>query len=111
MTRLSETLAKRMDRVDGTAIPDGWVIARDDVQDPHQPRLVARVNQFERISDLLSSPTTGDVCSARRLAPRQGHRSPYRRGLRSRLERLGDIHFAHAKTIVLVQPENIRHFE
>src|SRR6187397_1567183 len=30
-----------------------------------------------------------DVCSARRLAPRQGHRSPYRRGLRSRLERLG----------------------
>src|SRR5256884_1565143 len=30
-----------------------------------------------------------DVCSARRLAPRQGHRSPYRGGLRSRLERLG----------------------
>src|SRR5258707_15122084 len=30
-----------------------------------------------------------DVCSARRLAPRQGHRSPYRRGLCSRLERLG----------------------
>src|SRR6266446_3074130 len=30
-----------------------------------------------------------DVCPARRLAPRQGHRSPYRRGLRSRLERLG----------------------
>src|SRR5262249_49171104 len=26
---------------------------------------------------------------SRRLAPRQGHRSPYRRGLRSRLERLG----------------------
>src|SRR5438552_2526849 len=30
-----------------------------------------------------------DVCSARRLAPRHRHRSPYRRGLRSRLERLG----------------------
>src|SRR3984893_7845162 len=30
-----------------------------------------------------------DVCTARRLAPRQGHRSPYRRGLRSRLERIG----------------------
>src|SRR5438552_18791760 len=35
MTRLSETLAKGMDRVDGTAIADGWVIARDDMQDPH----------------------------------------------------------------------------
>src|SRR5216684_1715351 len=30
-----------------------------------------------------------DVCTARRLAPRQSHRSPYRRGLRSRLERTG----------------------
>src|SRR5713101_5806404 len=30
-----------------------------------------------------------DVCSARRLAPRQRHRSSYRHGLRSRLERLG----------------------
>src|SRR5712671_7697625 len=30
-----------------------------------------------------------DVCSARRLAPCQSHGSPYRRGLRSRLERLG----------------------
>src|SRR5712664_1352396 len=30
-----------------------------------------------------------DVCAARRLAPRQSHRSPHRRGLRSRLERLG----------------------
>src|SRR5712672_3448896 len=30
-----------------------------------------------------------DVCSARRLAPRQSHGSPHRCGLRSRLERLG----------------------
>ena len=30
-----------------------------------------------------------DVCSARRLAPCQGHRSPYRRGVRSCLERAG----------------------
>src|SRR5882762_513797 len=30
-----------------------------------------------------------DVCSARRLAPRQSHGSPHRRGLRSRVERLG----------------------
>ena len=30
-----------------------------------------------------------DVCAARRLAPCQGHGSPHRRGLRSRLERSG----------------------
>src|SRR5262245_35584661 len=30
-----------------------------------------------------------DVCPARRLAPRQGHRSPHRGGLRSRLEGTG----------------------
>jgi hypothetical protein len=37
-----------------------------------------------------------------RLAP-STYRSPYRRGLRSRLEDLADIHFVHAKTIVLVR--------
>ena len=36
-----------------------------------------------------------DVCSARRLAPCQGHRSPYRHGLRSRLERLGRYPLRH----------------
>src|ERR1700730_17521878 len=40
-----------------------------------------------------------DVCTARRLAPCQSHRSPYRRGLRSRLE-LADRYFANAKTVV-----------
>jgi hypothetical protein len=30
-----------------------------------------------------------DVCTARSLAPRQGHRSPYRCGLCLRLERIG----------------------
>src|SRR5260370_19682094 len=42
-----------------------------------------------------------DVCAARRLAPRQSHRSSYRRGLCSRLERLGRCPLL--KTIVLVQ--------
>ena len=40
---------------------------------------------------------------ARRLAPRQSHGSPHRRGLRSRLERLGRCPLRDAKTIVLVQ--------
>src|SRR5262245_37471002 len=44
-----------------------------------------------------------DVCYARRLAPCQGHRSPHRRGLRSRMKDLADLHFASAKQIVLVQ--------
>ena len=44
-----------------------------------------------------------DVRAARRLAPCQSHRSPYRRGLCSRLEDLADVHFTNARTIVLVQ--------
>ena len=34
----------------------------------------------------------------------QSHRSPYRRGLRSRLERLADVHFSNARTVV-TRPE------
>ena len=37
------------------------------------------------------------------MAPCQSHGSPHRRGLRSRLEGLGHLHFANTKTIVLVQ--------
>src|SRR5258707_3135494 len=41
-----------------------------------------------RVRAQRTRPHLQTTCTARRLAPRQGHRSPYRRGLRSRLERL-----------------------
>ena len=44
-----------------------------------------------------------DVCSARRLAPCQNHRSPYPWITLTSSQDLADIHYAHAKTIVLVQ--------
>src|SRR5258707_3273741 len=44
-----------------------------------------------------------DVCSARGLAPCQGHGSPHRRGLCACLERLGRYPLPRARIIVLVQ--------
>jgi DDE superfamily endonuclease len=44
-----------------------------------------------------------DVCTARRLAPRQGHRSPTAVDYAHVLKDLADIHFTNARTIVLVQ--------
>jgi DDE superfamily endonuclease len=64
-----------------------------------QPFLVARFNQFERIyiSDSLSSPTSGEW---RHVKVTDRHTAvDYARVLKD----LADIHFAHAKTIVLVQ--------
>jgi hypothetical protein len=59
MTHLSETLAKGMDRVDGTAIADGRVIARDDVQDPHHQTSLRHSGQPGNSSGHVQARITG----------------------------------------------------
>src|SRR5216684_3459783 len=57
------------------------IVDRDETGAPGPLRLRVRAQRHRQ--------PLHDVCTARRLAPHQSHRSPYRRGLRSRLERLG----------------------